>query len=99
MKQPVFKSLNSFVELNEMDIQTGPFGTQLKASDYVQYGIPVINVRNIGYRNEKVSDLEFLNDKVGDRLKQHKLLKKDIVFENSDFDPQLQDSITPLLFY
>ena len=26
-------------------IQTGPFGTQLKASDYTDEGVPVINVR------------------------------------------------------
>ena len=31
------------------ELKTGPFGTQLSASEYVSEGIPVINVKNIGY--------------------------------------------------
>ena len=31
------------------DLKTGPFGTQFSASEYVSNGIPVINVKNIGY--------------------------------------------------
>ena len=40
--------------------QTGPFGTQLKASEYVDSGIPVINVRNIGFGDIRESNLEFI---------------------------------------
>ena len=36
------------VKLSELvDFQTGPFGTQFSASEYVEEGIPVINVKNI----------------------------------------------------
>jgi type I restriction enzyme S subunit len=80
MKRPKLGSLDSLYKAKEMNIQTGPFGTQLKASDYVNDGIPVINVRNIGYRSEKAADLEYLDDKTADRLKQHKLKMNDIVF-------------------
>ena len=30
-------------------LKTGPFGTQFSAKEYVESGIPVINVKNIGY--------------------------------------------------
>ena len=33
----------------EARLQTGPFGTHLKASEYRGEGTPVINVRNIGF--------------------------------------------------
>ena len=37
------------VKLCELvNFQTGPFGTQFSASEYVEKGIPVINVKNIG---------------------------------------------------
>ena len=41
-------TVGDLVDAGAADIQTGPFGTQLKASDYVEDGTPVINVRNIG---------------------------------------------------
>ena len=31
------------------ELKTGPFGTQFSAKEYVSEGIPVINVKNIGY--------------------------------------------------
>jgi type I restriction enzyme, S subunit len=60
--------------------QTGPFGTQLKASEYVEYGIPVINVRNIGMGDIRSGNLEYLNDSKALELKSHRLKKDDIVF-------------------
>ena len=39
------------VKLGEIaDFQTGPFGTQFSASEYVSAGVPVINVRNFKYK-------------------------------------------------
>jgi type I restriction enzyme S subunit len=39
------------VELSAIaDVQTGPFGSQLHASDYVPVGVPVIMPNNIGQR-------------------------------------------------
>ncbi|WBL44767.1 restriction endonuclease subunit S [Algoriphagus halophytocola] len=60
--------------------QTGPFGTQLKASEYVDFGIPVINVRNIGMGDVRSDNLEYLNDSKALELKSHRLKKDDIVF-------------------
>ncbi|MBD1398835.1 restriction endonuclease subunit S [Pontibacter sp. JH31] len=60
--------------------QTGPFGTQLKASEYVEEGIPVINVRNIGFGDVRKEQLEYLDDEKAAQLKSHLLKKDDIVF-------------------
>ncbi|MFO1370304.1 MAG: restriction endonuclease subunit S [Marinagarivorans sp.] len=77
-----FESLKiaQLVESGEAKLQTGPFGTQLKASDYVDDGIPVINVRNVGFGNIRNKDLEFLDEKMVEKLSAHLLKEGDIVF-------------------
>ena len=61
-------------------IQTGPFGTQLKASDYTDEGVPVINVRNIGYGDLRPEKLEFVPEGTAERLSVHVLKESDIIF-------------------
>ena len=73
-------TVGELVEEDTADIQTGPFGTQLKASHYVEDGIPVINVRNIGFGDLKPEKLEFVSDETADRLSTHLLQRQDIVF-------------------
>ena len=72
--------IGDLIKSGEAEIQTGPFGTQLKASDYTPEGTPVINVRNIGYSDLRLDSLEYVPDRIKDRLKQHILAKDDIVF-------------------
>lgn len=60
--------------------QTGPFGTQFSASEYVDSGIPVINVKNIGYGNILDQELDYITEATRDRLSSHILRKNDIVF-------------------
>jgi len=72
--------LGEFADRGEIDIQTGPFGTQLRASDYTPDGTPVINVRNIGYGSLRPDKLEYVPESVVDRLGQHILATNDIVF-------------------
>ena len=64
----------------EAELKTGPFGTQLHASDYVKEGTPVINVRNIGQGNVVQDKLEFISEKTVQRLHSHLLEQGDIVF-------------------
>jgi type I restriction enzyme S subunit len=73
-------TISALVESGEIELQTGPFGTQLKASDYTEDGMPVINVRNIGFGDLRIDKLEYVPDSVVDRLQQHVLKAKDIVF-------------------
>lgn len=74
------RSIGEFIEGGHIHLQTGPFGTQLKASEYVESGIPVINVRNIGYGDLRDEKLEYLPDEVAERLSTHILREGDIVF-------------------
>ena len=61
-------------------LQTGPFGSQLHASEYVESGVPVIMPKDIS--NGRVSDLysaQISEHKVGE-LSRHKVLAGDILF-------------------
>jgi type I restriction enzyme, S subunit len=72
--------LKYYIDSGEVKIKTGPFGTQLHASDYVEKGTPVINVRNIGYGRIKTEKLEYINEETVQRLSSHLLKYNDIVF-------------------
>ncbi len=72
--------IGDFIESGEAELKTGPFGTQLHASDYVEIGTPVINVRNIGYGDIREDKLEFIGKETVQRLSSHLLEKDDIVF-------------------
>ncbi len=72
--------IGDFVEAGSATIQTGPFGTQLKASDYISDGTPVINVRNIGFGNLRSDKLEFVAETTKDRLFAHLIRPNDIIF-------------------
>ena len=62
------------------ELKTGPFGTQLSASEYVSEGIPVINVKNIGYGSIVETGLDCVGANTLKRLSEHILKVGDIVF-------------------
>ena len=68
------------VSSGEAEVRTGPFGTQLHASDYITSGTPVINVRNIGFGGIRADKLEYISDETVRRLSGHVLEPGDIVF-------------------
>lgn len=72
--------IGSVVDEGSAEIRTGPFGTQLRASDYTPDGVPVINVRNLGYGRIRPADLERVDRVVQERLSGHLLRPGDIVF-------------------
>lgn len=61
-------------------IQTGPFGSQLHASDYVPAGVPVVMPTNIRDRRIDTEGISFIGDEDADRLSRHKLQLNDLVF-------------------
>jgi type I restriction enzyme S subunit len=73
-------TVQELVDRGEAEVKTGPFGTQLHASDYVDSGIPVINVRNIGFGSIRPEKLEYISEETAQRLSTHLLKTKDIVF-------------------
>ena len=72
--------ISQLVATGEVELKTGPFGTQLKASEYTEHGTPVINVRNIGLGEIRADKLEYISTTTRDRLPSHILKSGDIVF-------------------
>lgn len=68
-------------ELVEKDgLQTGPFGSQLKANEYTQTGTPVVMPKDIQNGKIEVGSIARVPDDVVQRLKHHVLQEGDIVF-------------------
>lgn len=62
-------------------IQTGPFGSQLHAADYVTSGTPSIMPTNIGKRLNIVTDeIVYVDNNDIDRLKKYTVEQNDIVY-------------------
>ena len=72
--------IRDLVQTQEVEIKTGPFGTQLKASEYVDRGTPVLNVRNLGFSTVNTEKLEMVGNETIKRLSAHTLHTGDIVF-------------------
>ena len=72
--------LRDFVQSGEVEIKTGPFGTQLKAAEYVEHGTPVLNVKNLGYSTVVKNKLDRVGSATLERLNVHILHRGDIVF-------------------
>ena len=73
--------MSKLVKLGDLgEIKTGPFGTQFRAEEYVESGIPVLNVKNIGYGNVIEDGIEYISPETAGRLSQHILCQGDIVF-------------------
>jgi type I restriction enzyme S subunit len=72
--------LGDLVARGVAEIRTGPFGTQLRASDYSSEGVPVINVRNLGYGTVRTAEIERVGFDVQERLRGHLLAQGDVVF-------------------
>lgn len=72
--------VGDLVDAGQAEIRTGPFGTQLKASQYAESGRPVLNVRNVGFGDVRPEKLEFVDELTAERLSGHILEEGDIVF-------------------
>lgn len=70
------------VTLGEIaDLQTGPFGSQLKAEEYVQNGIPVVMPINIDLSGTiSINKIAHTTEEKASLLKKYKLKNGDIVF-------------------
>jgi type I restriction enzyme S subunit len=61
-------------------IQTGPFGSQLHASDYAPEGVPVVMPKDISARRVSTDDIARIREKDAVRLSRHRLRAGDIVY-------------------
>lgn len=68
------------LKFNTLEMQTGPFGSQLHAEDYVEDGIPLINPAHM-ISGEIVPDSKVTVDEAThQRLSRHKLSEGEIIF-------------------
>ncbi|MFA0834930.1 MAG: restriction endonuclease subunit S [Methanobacterium formicicum] len=61
-------------------VQTGPFGAQLHAEDYVETGIPLILIRNVNNGQINIKNIPFVSEEDAIRLSMYRLNVGDIVF-------------------
>ncbi|WP_415717856.1 restriction endonuclease subunit S [Maridesulfovibrio sp.] len=74
-------TISELIKENIADLQTGPFGTVLKAAEYSETGVPLISVREI--RNgffEITADTPRIDEKTTAKLPKYVLKHGDIVF-------------------
>jgi type I restriction enzyme S subunit len=62
------------------EIQTGPFGSQLHASDYQESGTPIITVEHLGENRIAHHDVPLVAEADRTRLSRYSLREGDIVF-------------------
>ena len=72
--------IGKLIQEGAITIKTGPFGTQLKAAEYQETGIPVLNVKNLGYGTVNSAKLDHVGADTVERLRIHLLQQGDIVF-------------------
>lgn len=74
-------TIGELISQTKTTIQTGPFGTVLSASEFVDYGIPVISVREIREGFIRVTaETPCVTDETFTRLGKYALSANDIVF-------------------
>jgi type I restriction enzyme, S subunit len=60
----------------------GPFGSNLKSSDYTASGVRVVRLENIGHLHFRADKLSFISEEKYQSLTRHTLLDRDILFSS-----------------
>ena len=71
---------------NNVDIFDGPFGSNLKTSDYVDSGVRVIRLENIGSLKFIENKKTYISNEKYELLKRHQVCSGDIVFSSFVID-------------
>lgn len=75
-----FTTIGDICELTSGTVQTGPFGSDLHASDYSDCGTPVIMPANLRKNGIVEDGIARVSDNHVERLSNHQLILNDIVF-------------------
>lgn len=73
-------TLQEFCRKPNGGIQTGPFGSQLHRSDYIEVGVPVIMPTNIQNGRLEEDGIARISEVMADQLKRHRVRQGDIIF-------------------
>jgi type I restriction enzyme S subunit len=75
-----YGTLVTFAMTRDDPVQTGPFGAQLHASDYVDEGVPLILIRNVVNGRIVNEDIPRISRRKATELERYRLRPGDIVF-------------------
>ncbi|ADY30870.1 restriction modification system DNA specificity domain protein [Cellulophaga lytica DSM 7489] len=73
------KPLMTFCKNPKKDMVGGPFGSNLKASEYVDKGYPIIRLQNVDRFNFKEKNIMFVTEEKAEFLSSHSYISGDIV--------------------
>jgi len=74
------ETLGDFAERSGGSIQTGPFGSQLHKSDYVESGVPVLMPANLTYSQIKLDGIAYITEEKAKSLAKHRCKPGDIIY-------------------
>lgn len=75
-----FTTLGEICKRGGGNVQTGPFGSQLHASDYVAVGVPSIMPVNIGENRLIEQGIARITEADANRLGKHRVIAGDIIY-------------------
>jgi type I restriction enzyme, S subunit len=75
----IMTDLQSIVINPMQDIVDGPFGSNLKSSEYKDSGFPLIRIQNIDRNNFKNDNIKFVSQRKFEQIKRHSFKSGDIV--------------------
>ena len=87
-------TLEELVQTPKSDIVDGPFGSNLKASEYVDDGIPIIRLQNIGRNEFLLKNMRYVTAQKASDLSRHSFTHGDIVISKLG-DPLGEACIVP----
>lgn len=64
---------------NKNAVVSGPFGSNLKVSDYINMGVPILRLQNVGKGFFINKDIKYISDKKANELKYHSFKAGDLV--------------------
>jgi type I restriction enzyme S subunit len=76
------------------DFVDGPFGSNLKADEYTEQGVPIARLKNIGRNQFKTKDIKFVSQKKAEELRRHSFKPGDLLL-NKLGDPVGKCCIAP----
>ena len=71
--------LEELIAVPKQGIVDGPFGSNLKASEYVESGVPIARLQNIDRNQFLNKNIKFLTQKKADELSRHSFVPGDIL--------------------
>jgi type I restriction enzyme S subunit len=74
------KTLTDVGDKTREPVQTGPFGAQLKSSEFVESGVPVLAIGNVQWGYLDASELKYVTPQKAESLARYRVRPGDILF-------------------